>query len=87
YTCLSYVWGKSYDEHFEILIEEPDYHRSGTFSVRRNLNDFLEVARIKHHSISLWIDAICIDQDNNQERNHQVEQMGEIYRNATRVFA
>ncbi|KAI0409933.1 heterokaryon incompatibility protein-domain-containing protein [Xylaria palmicola] len=35
--------------------------------------------------IYLWIDQICIDQDNDQERNHQVELMTSIYRRAESV--
>lgn len=35
----------------------------------------------------LWIDALCIDQENEEERNHQVRQMGMIYQHATRVVA
>jgi hypothetical protein len=34
----------------------------------------------------LWIDALCINQDDMMERNHQVARMGDIYRNATRVI-
>lgn len=34
----------------------------------------------------LWIDAICIDQQNTIERNHQVAQMRDIYSKATRVI-
>ncbi|KAK5091835.1 hypothetical protein LTR70_006365 [Exophiala xenobiotica] len=33
-----------------------------------------------------WVDAICIDQLNIAERNHQVRQMGSIYRQADRVL-
>jgi hypothetical protein len=33
----------------------------------------------------LWIDALCIDQRNTAERNHQVQQMGRIYSGATTV--
>jgi hypothetical protein len=36
---------------------------------------------------SLWIDALCINQENSSERNHQVQQMGRIYSSATRVLA
>jgi hypothetical protein len=35
----------------------------------------------------LWIDALCIDQSNILERNHQVQQMGEIYSHAQQVIA
>lgn len=33
----------------------------------------------------LWIDAICIDQDDEAEKSKEVGKMGEIYRNARRV--
>jgi hypothetical protein len=35
----------------------------------------------------IWVDALCIDQENLKERNFQVQQMGSIYRNAAFVFA
>jgi hypothetical protein len=34
----------------------------------------------------IWIDAICIDQTNTAERNHQVQQMGTIYKYAEWVL-
>jgi hypothetical protein len=34
-----------------------------------------------------WYDALCIDQDNDLERGHQVRLMGEIYKHAWRVLA
>jgi len=33
----------------------------------------------------MWIDAVCINQNDIQERNHQVTQMGRIYENAACV--
>ena len=33
-----------------------------------------------------WVDAICIDQGNIQQHNHQVRQMVRIYRTAKIVF-
>jgi hypothetical protein len=35
----------------------------------------------------LWVDAICINQHNNQEKSHQVSMMGEIYKRDTQVLA
>ncbi|KAL9618267.1 MAG: hypothetical protein Q9160_006978 [Pyrenula sp. 1 TL-2023] len=35
---------------------------------------------------SIWADAICINQDNDQERGHQVSVMGRIYSTAKRVL-
>jgi hypothetical protein len=59
-------------------------------SIRRNLLHALQHLRhaVEYSSLEkrmLWIDAICIDQQNVGERNHQVSQMGEIYSNAQRV--
>lgn len=34
----------------------------------------------------IWIDAICIEQANTQERSHQVRMMGDIYSNAETVL-
>jgi hypothetical protein len=82
YTCLSYVWGSEKDQQ-KILIN------GKTFWIRKNLWDFLRVARTKYASTfpTFWIDALCIDQDLVEEKNHQVAQMGPIYSNAVEVIA
>ena len=75
HTAVSYTWGA----------EKPDFTvllNGRTFKVRRNLHEFLKVARRSHHSKPLWIDAICIDQESTTERNHQVAFMAEIYKQA-----
>jgi hypothetical protein len=51
------------------------------FSDEHSLLDFEAAAE------ALWIDALCIDQGQNDERNHQVQQMGSIYSGAQRVIA
>lgn len=81
YTCLSYVWGPRSDQHHPILLN------GKTFHVRQNLYDFLCIARRKYPERKLWIDAICINQTDTTERNHQVQQMGEIYSRAREVIA
>ncbi|KAH7082685.1 heterokaryon incompatibility protein-domain-containing protein [Paraphoma chrysanthemicola] len=82
YTCLSYVWGKQ-------DAEEPIEINEGSFSIRRNLWDFLQTARLKPGICRQWlyIDALCIDQTNTIEQNHQVQQMGQVYSNASRVIS
>ena len=37
--------------------------------------------------LTLWIDAVCINQNDISERNHQVLLMGDIYRGATTVLS
>jgi hypothetical protein len=83
YTCLSYVWG---DEHnrggpLAILINGKQ------LAVRYNLHAFLEVAMARYSKEVFWIDALSIDQENLAERNHQVQQMGDIYSHAHMVVA
>jgi hypothetical protein len=57
-----------------------------TIRVGGNLHDFLDHASQHHANRPLWIDAICIDQDNNAERGHQVQRMGQIYSGAEEVL-
>ncbi|CAO2647079.1 Nn.00g080010.m01.CDS01 [Neocucurbitaria sp. VM-36] len=82
YRCLSYVWGPERDEETILL-------NGKKFRCRKNLFSFLKAACFDHSMISkaLWIDAICIDQLNNLERNQQVARMGDIYSRATGVIA
>ncbi|KPI38046.1 uncharacterized protein AB675_1035 [Cyphellophora attinorum] len=79
YNCLSYVWGETASDH-EVLIN------GNVFRVRRNLHDFLERSRTLCPHEYLWVDAIAINQSDVRERNAQVERMGEIYKDAGKVF-
>ncbi|KAH7082350.1 heterokaryon incompatibility protein-domain-containing protein, partial [Paraphoma chrysanthemicola] len=83
YICLSYVWGEppTADGLRPILIN------GKRFSVRPNLYAFLTASRSRYSKTMLWIDALCIDQMNTLERNHQVQQMGEIFSRAEYVIA
>jgi hypothetical protein len=83
YECLSYQWGEK-DSNHRILINDK------LFMVRQNLFDFIEHMHSGSITLSntiqlIWIDALCIDQSSMDEKNHQVAQMGTIYRNATVV--
>lgn len=80
YVCLSYVWGSTAEGTFITL-------NGNHFWVRKNLWEFLRCARLKRRDECLWIDAICIDQSNNSERAHQVQQMGRIFSNAIKVIS
>ncbi|KAH6870797.1 heterokaryon incompatibility protein-domain-containing protein [Alternaria rosae] len=57
--------------------------------VTENLHAFLLRARDNdtHIRNSYWIDAICIDQNDADERTHQVRMMGTIYQSAKMVYA
>jgi hypothetical protein len=78
YEALSYVWG-SPGEKLPIFIH------GHSFDVTVNLRAAL--SRLRNHSMerTLWVDAICIDQQNLRERGHQVQLMAKIYGQANRV--
>ncbi|KAM7211262.1 Heterokaryon incompatibility protein (HET) domain containing protein [Rhypophila decipiens] len=79
YEALSYVWG-DLTEQKEILLDgQPK-------EITRNLWTALKYLRQPDVSRTLWIDAVCINQTDIQERNNQVAQMGRIYSQASRVL-
>lgn len=79
HLCLSYTWGDESDQSPIELNGKP-------FMVRRNLMGFLHRAWPDYRNELLWIDAICIDQGNVAERNHQVLQMIDIFSTAKFVL-
>lgn len=79
YHALSYVWGDP-----EIRQDISVHDR--IVSVTQNLGIVLRYLRFENRSRRLWIDALCIDQNNRQERNTQVRMMGDIYAAANVVL-
>lgn len=89
YTALSYTWG-SPTQQLPILLDGKQ------FLVRKNLWDFLyttarvlgnyEIGNQKYLVSWIWIDALCIDQGNELERNHQVGIMAPIFQAARAVL-
>ena len=55
------------------------------FFVRHNLFEALRHLRQPHEPVAVWIDAISIDQLNDEEKAHQVRQMADIYNGASFV--
>jgi len=80
YTALSYVWGPPTPARDILVNGKPS-------TVRENLWNFLHQARRDRRTCAFWIDAICIDQDSDPERTHQVSMMGKIYSEAELVIA
>ncbi|KAI1418037.1 HET-domain-containing protein [Hypoxylon sp. FL1857] len=78
YDALSYTWGE----------EEPEcriFIDNKLFWIRKNLNTALQVVRRKEKELLLWVDAICINQDDETERDYQVRQMNDIFAKANLV--
>lgn len=79
YEALSYAWGNSTATH---LI----YGFDGTcVPVTESLHSALRRLRHQDRYRSLWIDALCIDQSDVDERSQQVRLMGDIFAKAERV--
>ena len=80
FEALSYVWGDGALKQ-TILIDGARYQVTDALYVAlANLRN-LDSQRV------LWVDAICINQDDTAERNHQVQMMRRIYSAAVRVIA
>ena len=82
YEALSYYWGSG-NASFKIKIYTQGF--PGTFPVRSNLHAALNQLRLPDRPRGLWIDAICINQDDDDERSAQVSMMADIYSKATSV--
>ncbi|KAG7421289.1 Heterokaryon incompatibility protein 6, OR allele [Fusarium oxysporum f. sp. rapae] len=78
YEALSYAW-EGQDKSQEIIVD------GKYLSITASLNDALFHLRKPDEDRVLWIDALCIDQNNIKERGHQVNRMGEIYKKAEKV--
>jgi Heterokaryon incompatibility protein (HET) len=92
YAALSYTWGNPLV--YPYVAERPSrtvWIDKKPFLVTPNLYDALNHWRgwkleIGTANTLLWIDAICINQDDLLERNHQVGLMGQIYSKAILVM-
>jgi hypothetical protein len=78
YEALSYVWGSEANKE-KILVD------GCQFSVTANLAAALNYLYDNDSPRKLWVDAICINQDDIPERSHQVQNMTEIYTKARNV--
>lgn len=95
YNALSYTWGPAIQPADARSAANESDERRGIIcdgrllQVPKNLYEALPQLRKRlcdSRCIYLWIDAICIDQGNPEERSTQVDIMGDIYRHADTVY-
>ncbi|KAI1331546.1 hypothetical protein F5Y16DRAFT_408154 [Xylariaceae sp. FL0255] len=85
YNAVSYVWG---DTHVTatVFVEDEEAKICGKREITTNLVEGLRVFRLPDRERTLWVDALCINQDSTNERSQQVGMMGSIYWLAERVL-
>lgn len=89
YEALSYTWashdgGEPLNGAFwrDMIYLGPSWD---TFLLTRNCYKALHRLRYPDRTRVLWVDSICINQENQGERSHQVWLMQKIYKNALSV--
>jgi hypothetical protein len=73
YSAFSYVWGDAQSRR-AILVDDRVH------LVTKNL--FSALIKVELPTSKIWIDAICINQEDDDEKSWQVQQMREIYEQA-----
>jgi hypothetical protein len=103
YATLSYAWGPPESDHCRIVLNGQPFEirlnlHNCLLTLRRNglgikgadpsrLPDLASDPVGHLRGIPLWIDAICINQDDISERNSQVALMGQVFRGARGVVS
>ena len=97
YEALSYFWGTDEPSNAISLRDKfPEGSRSLKlaikhfmplrFNIRNHLYAALRQFRRPDVDVLLWVDALCIDQENEEEKNQQVAKMARIYSSAHHVL-
>lgn len=80
FAAVSYTWGAPNTGY---LIEL----NGQNYAVRENCHSALEYLFKHCRSDHIWIDSVCIDQTDMDEKPAQVSLMGQVYRQAAEVYA
>ncbi|RYN79885.1 hypothetical protein AA0120_g10639 [Alternaria tenuissima] len=83
FAALSYVWGDTADDRTIIVNDRIVYIRANLDVALRAFRDKCEFG----DRFMLWVDAICINQDDLDERSRQIKMMRDIYASAWSVVA
>jgi hypothetical protein len=79
YEPISYVWGEATRTH-HLECEH------GNVGLTSSLYDALQRLRPRQRTRRLWVDQLCINQDNLEERSQQVQFMDTIYGKAAHIL-
>jgi hypothetical protein len=79
YEALSYTWGDAADT-VRVKVNQSEN------PVTKNLYSALLALRLENQERPLWVDALCINQNDIEERSNQVQRMQSIYQCAIRTL-
>lgn len=85
FVALSYVWGPK-DPPIEIHVSNNDHSQGDLVLITENLAHALHELIDSAHGLPVWIDAICINQKDDNEKSWQVALMRSIYGSAASVL-
>ena len=93
YNALSYTWGSPSAAATAKGVNAerscPITVNGQTLNITRNLLDFLLIVKKSHPEIAnepIWIDAVCINQEDTKEKTTQVRLMTKIYSQSAHVY-
>ena len=84
YAALSYSWGM--DKDGDVTLSRTIIMSGKPLAITQNLFEGLRRIRDQAVSKRIWIDAVCINQDDVAERSAQVAQMAKVYSCATHTI-
>ncbi|OTB14618.1 hypothetical protein K445DRAFT_319029 [Daldinia sp. EC12] len=94
FEALSYTWGSPKIREKAVVLGDGGevkgfraLGRTQRLGLQGNLADAMRHLRYEDRSRVVWIDALCINQDDLEERSEQVKRMELIYKLAHRVVA
>jgi hypothetical protein len=76
---MSYTWGAPDFSHYLFC-------DGAVVMITANVDSLLRNMRKKTSSRYLWIDAVCLNQQDKLEKNQQIPLMGEIYHHSRKVY-
>jgi hypothetical protein len=80
YSAVSYTWG-------DPGLTETLWIEDAVINITRNLHDLLlRFRRTDEEEVILWVDAICINQNDKKEKTVQIPLMSKIYSSANEVL-
>ena len=75
FAALSYVWGGYSEPRDTISCND----NGCALDITANCHDALRALRRRYGAVTVWVDAICINQSDDDEKAVQIQLMNEIY--------